>query len=245
VQAAIDHIREELGSVTTVVVAHRLSTIRNSDKIIVMNKGKIVEVGNHETLLRDYPTGIYAKFVKEQEQSEAKDQETVNAMISASTSPSSDEKKEGVKHSAQYLKDQAVREQREKEMFEKYDKEKDTKEKATAEQIKQFQAANSNFKRILRMTEPASVIVLGMIFSLCLGFVMPTFGIILSKLLFDLSHPPHDFDFIREHANFYCLMMLCCAIASATFVFIQKLSFGKLGESVTLRIRKQLYWSML
>lgn len=52
---------------TTVVVAHRLSTIRNSDKIIVMNKGKIVEVGTHDSLLDDYPEGIYAKFVKEQE----------------------------------------------------------------------------------------------------------------------------------------------------------------------------------
>jgi len=49
------------------VIAHRLSTIINSDKIIVMQKGKIIEVGNHETLLEDYPEGTYAKFVKEQE----------------------------------------------------------------------------------------------------------------------------------------------------------------------------------
>lgn len=55
------------------VVAHRLSTIKNSDKIIVMNKGKIVEVGTHETLIKEYPEGIYSKFVREQEQSEAAD----------------------------------------------------------------------------------------------------------------------------------------------------------------------------
>lgn len=77
VQAAIDHIRQELGSVTTVVVAHRLSTIKNSDKIIVMNKGRIVEVGNHQSLLEDYPEGIYAKFVREQEQSEAHDKDAI------------------------------------------------------------------------------------------------------------------------------------------------------------------------
>jgi ABC-type multidrug transport system fused ATPase/permease subunit len=30
-----------------------------------MNKGKIVEIGNHDTLIENYPEGIYAKFVKE------------------------------------------------------------------------------------------------------------------------------------------------------------------------------------
>jgi ABC-type multidrug transport system fused ATPase/permease subunit len=38
-----------------------------------MNKGKIVEIGTHEELLAGYPNGIYAKFVREQEQSEAND----------------------------------------------------------------------------------------------------------------------------------------------------------------------------
>jgi ABC-type multidrug transport system fused ATPase/permease subunit len=54
------------------VIAHRLSTIRHADNIIVMQKGKIIEQGNHDQLLRTFPSGLYAKFVKEQEQSEAK-----------------------------------------------------------------------------------------------------------------------------------------------------------------------------
>lgn len=64
-QAAIDKIRNELGSITTIVIAHRLSTIRNADNIIVMNKGKITEEGTHDTLIENYPNGTYSKFVKE------------------------------------------------------------------------------------------------------------------------------------------------------------------------------------
>jgi len=64
VQASIDSIRSELGAVTTVVIAHRLSTIRHADTIIVLKKGKLTEVGNHDSLLRDFPNGTYAKLVK-------------------------------------------------------------------------------------------------------------------------------------------------------------------------------------
>lgn len=67
VQKSIDSIRKELGMVTTVVIAHRLSTIKNADTILVMKKGKIVEKGNHDTLLSDFPEGTYAKLVREQE----------------------------------------------------------------------------------------------------------------------------------------------------------------------------------
>ena len=70
VQASIDAIRKELGAVTTVVIAHRLSTIRNADKIIVLKKGKLTEIGTHDTLLREHPDGVYAKLVKQQEDTE-------------------------------------------------------------------------------------------------------------------------------------------------------------------------------
>ncbi len=65
VQASIDAIRKELGAVTTVVIAHRLSTIRNADKIIVLKKGVLTEVGNHDSLLREHPNGVYAKLVRQ------------------------------------------------------------------------------------------------------------------------------------------------------------------------------------
>lgn len=45
---------------TALVIAHRLSTIQRMDKIVVIDKGKIVEVGTHEQLLRG--SGVYAKL---------------------------------------------------------------------------------------------------------------------------------------------------------------------------------------
>lgn len=57
-------MRSELGEVTSVIIAHRLATIRNADKILVLKKGKLVEEGNHETLLKEFPTGTYAKLVR-------------------------------------------------------------------------------------------------------------------------------------------------------------------------------------
>ena len=51
------------GSVTTIVIAHRLTTIEKADKIIGMEKGRNVEEGNHDSLLRDFPDGVYAKLV--------------------------------------------------------------------------------------------------------------------------------------------------------------------------------------
>ena len=49
---------------TVVVVAHRLSTVRNADKIVVLDKGKVVEEGSHQNLVNQ--RGAYYTLVKNQ-----------------------------------------------------------------------------------------------------------------------------------------------------------------------------------
>jgi len=61
IQKAMNRV---MNNKTTVVVAHRLSTIENADKIIVMDQGSICESGTHEELLQK--GGIYAGLHKMQ-----------------------------------------------------------------------------------------------------------------------------------------------------------------------------------
>ena len=58
VQEAIETLMKNR---TSFVVAHRLSTVRNADKIIVLQKGKIVQIGRHDELLKD-ESGLYRKL---------------------------------------------------------------------------------------------------------------------------------------------------------------------------------------
>lgn len=59
IQQTLDTISKGL---TTVVVAHRLSTIQNSDEIIVLDKGIILERGTHDELLKN--KGPYFEYVE-------------------------------------------------------------------------------------------------------------------------------------------------------------------------------------
>ena len=67
-QVIMDNLREVTSSRTLVIIAHRLSTVRRADQIIVMDRGEIVEHGDHAALVRDQ--GIYFRLVRNQLQLE-------------------------------------------------------------------------------------------------------------------------------------------------------------------------------
>ena len=61
IQKSLDELCEGR---TTLVVAHRLSTIQNADEIAVVDKGQIIEQGSHDTLIKN--NGAYAKLYSQQ-----------------------------------------------------------------------------------------------------------------------------------------------------------------------------------
>jgi ATP-binding cassette, subfamily B, multidrug efflux pump len=68
----LNHLREIMHGRTTIFISHRVSTVRNADRIAVLHQGRIVELGTHDELiaLNGYYTDLYNKQLLEEELAE-------------------------------------------------------------------------------------------------------------------------------------------------------------------------------
>ena len=68
----LNHLREIMRGRTTIFISHRVSTVRNADRIAVLHQGRIVELGTHDELiaLNGYYTDLYNKQLLEEELAE-------------------------------------------------------------------------------------------------------------------------------------------------------------------------------
>lgn len=79
VKAAIDRLRRNR---TTLVIAHRLTTVVDADQIVVMHEGKIVQQGRHEALMQE--PGLYQKLYSQMKHDESTDKKTLDDAFSRS-----------------------------------------------------------------------------------------------------------------------------------------------------------------
>ena len=68
----LNHLRDVMQGRTTIFISHRVSTVRNADRIAVLHGGRIVELGTHDELLaiNGYYTDLYSKQLLEEELAE-------------------------------------------------------------------------------------------------------------------------------------------------------------------------------
>jgi ATP-binding cassette subfamily B (MDR/TAP) protein 1 len=69
---------------TTIIIAHRLRTVRNADHVIVMKEGRVEEEGHHDALVR--ANGVYAELVQAQQFEKRGEASTAPSILSSSRS---------------------------------------------------------------------------------------------------------------------------------------------------------------
>ncbi|KAM9310241.1 ATP-dependent translocase ABCB1-like [Pholidichthys leucotaenia] len=229
VQAALDKVR--LGR-TTLVVAHRLSTIRNADVIAGFEDGRVVELGTHSQLMEK--EGVYHKLVKMQ---------------------TFEEEKEEVEHEYFEEKSPGVKSFTETSLFRRKSNrgssfagsegvKEETKNKNEDEADEDEDVAPASVFRVMRLNiSEWPFILVGTICAIINGVIQPVFAILFSKIVTVFAN--QDKDFVRERANFFSLMFFVIGGVSFVTMFLQGFCFGKSGEVLTMKLRLWAFKAML
>jgi len=240
VQQALDSASKNR---TTIVIAHRLSTIRNASTIIVMDKGSIVEQGDHDSLVAK--GGVYAELVEQQqirggtdsegEKSEGFNDDDVANIIAA------EQKQQDVKEGVEVVVDGHASPRssisRTKSLTRRVmridDEEADKKAEEKAKK-------KVPYGRILKMNQPEwYLFVLGLIGSGLNGVWMPVFAIVFSEILTVFGIV--DKDEMQRKANFWALIFVIIGLAACICQLLQIGCFSVAGAKLTTRLRSMTF----
>ncbi|KAL4318551.1 hypothetical protein GQ457_18G001090 [Hibiscus cannabinus] len=206
---------------TTLVVAHKLSTVRNADLIAVVNNGCIVESGSHNYLI-NMKKGHYAQLAKLQRQFTSDDDEQnpearVSSVASISTGGLSTEK------SSLDFFDTPL---------------------PDIETPKPVSHIPPSFLRLLSLNSPEwKHGLIGSLAAIAFGAVQPIYGLILGgtiSVFFIKSHKE-----MQARIRTYSLIFSSLTLFSIILNLIQHYSFAYMGEQLTRRIRKRMLEKIL
>ena len=246
IQKTLDHISQGR---TTIVIAHRLTTIRNADKIIVIENGKAVEQGTHEELLQ--MKGAYLKIqknqmiVKEEEEKEIEEDNDVDKKDKISSwdeKPLLMKKLSSVKKETNILDE--IRLTMKKVNSISQVKEVELEEEHKKKLEKKYTDSNI-FRRLYSNFTPEIIMIFAVtsIFSVLNGSILPTFAILFAEMLEVLNMPwAPDYN---SRCSFLAWMFLLIALLSFFFRVISFWSSFVAAERLSHDLRSRLYGKML
>ncbi|KAJ3670706.1 hypothetical protein LUZ60_008132 [Juncus effusus] len=223
VQEALNRIMIER---TTIVVAHRLSTVRNADAISVVHQGKIVEQGTHDELIRD-PDGAYSQLIRLQETRHgAEDVKTTHKSYSHSMSlkrsvsrGSSGAGRSSSRHSFGPPPDENDYEGKENKTLD----------------IEDGPPKKAPMGRLIKLNKPEIlVLLLGTVAGAIHGILFPMFGLVISEAIKAFYEQPHK---LKKDTNFWGLICVLLGIGSITSIPVEYFLFGVAGGKLVERIR--------
>ncbi|XP_048138833.1 ABC transporter B family member 4-like isoform X3 [Rhodamnia argentea] len=237
VQEALDRI---MANRTTVIVAHRLSTIRNADMISVIHQGKIVEKGTHTELLKD-PNGAYSQLIRLQQVNAEQDRATddqnkpENLLDGRQSSQrlslkSISRGSSGVGNSSRHSLSISFR------LATGLNVPNGAPANTESSSLeKKEAAAEVSICRLAYLNKPeVPVLLLGSIFAIIAGVVFPIFGILLSTVIKTFYEVPHK---LRKDSKFWALMFMTLGLASLVVYPASTYFFSIAGCRLIQRIR--------
>uniref|UniRef100_A0ACD5V4V0 Uncharacterized protein n=1 Tax=Avena sativa TaxID=4498 RepID=A0ACD5V4V0_AVESA len=224
VQEALD-----LASVgrTTIVVAHRLSTIRNADMIAVMQYGEVKELGSHDELIAD-ENGLYSSLVRLQQTRETKEADQVNRSGSTSAVGQSSSHSMSRRFSAASRSSSA----------------RSFGDAGDAGDSKEPKLPLPSFRRLLMLNAPEwRQALMGSLSAIVFGGIQPAYSYALGSMISVYFLTDHDE--IKDKTRTYALIFVGLAVLSFLINIGQHYNFGVMGEYLTKRVRIQMLAKIL
>ncbi|KAL8475660.1 hypothetical protein ACS0TY_028356 [Phlomoides rotata] len=232
VQEALDRL---MVGRTTVVVAHRLSTIRNVDSIAVIQQGQVVETGTHEELISK--AGAYASLIRFQEMIGNRD---------LSTNPSARRTRSTRLSHSLSTKSLSLRSGSLRNLSYSYSTGADGRIEmvSNAETERKNPAPAGYFCRLLKLNAPEwPYSIMGAVGSVLSGFIGPTFAIVMSNMIevFYYRNPVA----MERKTKEYVFIYIGAGLYAVAAYLIQHYFFSIMGENLTTRVRRMMLAAIL
>nr|CAD7571344.1 unnamed protein product [Timema californicum] len=214
VQAALDKARKGR---TTIIVAHRLSTISGADRIVYLSEGKVVEQGTHQELM-----ALKGNYWSQ-----------VNADSSSTQGPGEGIVKEQVGNTVINMDRRQST----------HSLKKDTKD-VDFNLEQEDETYDVPFTRIMSLNNPEWMFnIVGCLASLLVGCTLPGFAVLFGEVYRALSLPnPED---VRQETAVFSGAFVVIGVVAGLGTFLQMYMFGKAGVRLTTRLRVATMRAML